>query len=137
MEKILFFIKKNKWLIIGLVLLIIVMIILDNKNRRVEKEENIPTPTNTIFEGGKGPSKEEAEELTREQDQAMRDYPLWEKMPVEEAGYKISHYSAPLTIVVYIENDKDMLNVKIKVEKWISDNGGNVNEHQIEWRSFE
>ncbi len=128
---------NKKILYIGLALVFLLILPWGGGGSKVEKDETELGGGEVIIDpndySGFGPTEEEALELIDEFESNKNDYPLWNKLPYEGRGYKISKYSKPLTVVVYpIGLDKEV--VEREVRQWIKDNGGDEVRHQIEWR---
>ncbi len=127
----------KRFLYVGLVVLLLLIIPLGKSEKQSNNEgvvtNNLEEVINPDDFSGFGPSKEESLRLVEEHEENKNDYPLWNKLPHEGRGYKISKYSSPLTVVVYpMGLDKEV--VEKEVRQWIKDNGGDEIRHQIEWR---
>jgi len=124
-------------LAIGLTVLLIIGFGKRDANNQLENGENSSSKNwnseNSQGYGKSDVSPESDKQAEEEYVQALKDFPLWEKLPFENRGYKISHYSKPMTIVVYLRGiDKEI--VEKEVRQWIKDQGGDEIRHQIEWR---
>lgn len=128
----------RKYSIAFLVVVIILVALSGRKNGVDEKNIDgkkglIPTRVAEERYGQSGEDEETSKISDEAYEKSLRDYPLWEKMPFEGRGFKISHYSSPLTVVVYpMGLDKEL--VENEVRQWIKDNGGDEIRHKIEWR---
>ncbi len=80
------------------------------------------------------PSAEDITYFTQQQKIVNQEQPLWELLPFETENFKISHYIDVLKLVVYLKGDAKQEVVEPIVKDWIGKNGGNVEQHKIEWR---
>lgn len=135
-------IKKYWWIGLLLIIWIIVVFFLKKPGEEKKNENEVPmtiptiivTPGPTIFTGGTGPSKEEAEKITEERRKIISEQPLWEKMPYQGEGWRADHYIAELKVVIYIEEGIDREKVTKEFDKWLEQNGFKAGSHQVEWR---
>jgi len=80
------------------------------------------------------PSAEDITYFAQQQKIVNQEQPLWELLPFETENFKISHYIDVLKLVVYLKGDAKQEVFEPIVRDWIGKNGGNVEQHKIEWR---
>jgi len=80
------------------------------------------------------PSAEDITYFAEQQKVVNQEQPLWELLPFETENFKISHYIDVLKLVVYLKGDAKQEVVEPIVRDWVGKNGGNVEQHKIEWR---
>jgi len=80
------------------------------------------------------PSAEDITYFAQQQEIVNQEQPLWKLLPFETENFKISHYINALKLVVYLKGDAKQELVEPIVKNWIKENGGNIEQHKIEWR---
>jgi len=80
------------------------------------------------------PSAEDITYFDQQQKIINQEQPLWKLLPFETENFKISHYIDVLKLVVYLKGDAKQEVVEPIVRDWIGKNGGNIEQHKIEWR---
>jgi len=80
------------------------------------------------------PSAEDITYFAEQQKVVNQEQPLWELLPFETENFKISHYIDVLKLVVYLKGDAKQEVVEPIVRDWVGKNGGNIEQHKIEWR---
>ena len=98
-----------------------------------------PTPTPIPFptidpSASYLPNQEIIEGLKKEQERAEKNYPLWKLLPYNTNDFIISHYTAPLTLVVKKKSSKKIDFLEKEVRNWIRKQGVDPQTHQIIWR---
>lgn len=106
------------------------------EEEQIETTEQVPlvVDENDVEVGGEGPDPADYEYYVQEAEKSNKDYPLWEKMPVEGEGYKIDHYVAPMVVAIYIDKGIDKTPVEKEFREWLVRNKFAENSHEIEWR---
>lgn len=104
---------------------------------KVPLDEKVTGPITELILDEKAsfiPSAEDINYFAEQQKIVNLEQPLWELLPFETENFKISHYIDVLKLVVYLKGDAKQEVVEPIVRDWIGKNGGNIEQHKIEWR---